>query len=31
MKQCWSENPDMRPSIEEIYHQFKSFTGGRYD
>ncbi|KAL5005346.1 hypothetical protein ScPMuIL_018802 [Solemya velum] len=29
MKQCWTENPDMRPSVEEIYHQFKTFTGGK--
>nr|KAG5692324.1 hypothetical protein BaRGS_009534 [Batillaria attramentaria] len=29
MKQCWSEMPDMRPSIEEVYEQFKKLTGGK--
>ncbi|CAI9719893.1 retinal guanylyl cyclase 2-like [Octopus vulgaris] len=29
MKQCWAENPDMRPDIESIYHQFKEFNNGR--
>ncbi|KAK3589922.1 hypothetical protein CHS0354_034938 [Potamilus streckersoni] len=29
MKVCWSENPDIRPFIEEIYHQFKTITGGK--
>ncbi|XP_060083979.1 retinal guanylyl cyclase 2-like [Ylistrum balloti] len=29
MKQCWSENPDMRPSIEDVYQQFKSVAGGK--
>ncbi|XP_033760905.1 retinal guanylyl cyclase 2-like [Pecten maximus] len=29
MKQCWAENPDMRPSIEDVYQQFKSIAGGK--
>ncbi|XP_062566572.1 retinal guanylyl cyclase 2-like [Saccostrea cucullata] len=29
MKQCWSENPDLRPSIEDIYQQYKSISGGK--
>ncbi|ESP05009.1 hypothetical protein LOTGIDRAFT_109732, partial [Lottia gigantea] len=29
MKQCWSELPDMRPGIEEIYDQFKRITSGK--
>ncbi|KAG1682086.1 Guanylyl cyclase GC-E [Nymphon striatum] len=27
MKQCWAENPDMRPDFNQIYDQFKSFSG----
>lgn len=30
MKQCWSESPDLRPTIEDIYQQFKSIAGGKY-
>ena len=30
MKVCWSENPDMRPSVEDIYQQYKTITGGKY-
>lgn len=29
MKQCWSESPDLRPTIEDIYQQFKSIAGGK--
>ncbi|GAB1600318.1 retinal guanylyl cyclase 2 isoform X1 [Argonauta hians] len=29
MKQCWAENPDMRPDIDSICHQFKEFNNGR--
>ncbi|XP_055954311.1 retinal guanylyl cyclase 2 [Patella vulgata] len=29
MKQCWSEAPDMRPGVEEIYDQFKKITSGK--
>ncbi|XP_056004478.1 retinal guanylyl cyclase 2-like isoform X3 [Ostrea edulis] len=29
MKQCWTENPDHRPTIEEIYQQYKSISGGK--
>ncbi|XP_041348561.1 LOW QUALITY PROTEIN: retinal guanylyl cyclase 2-like [Gigantopelta aegis] len=29
MKQCWSEIPDMRPTIVEVYEQFKKLTGGK--
>ncbi|KAL4220100.1 Retinal guanylyl cyclase 1 [Mactra antiquata] len=29
MKVCWTENPEMRPGMEEIYQQFKTFTGGK--
>ncbi|PVD18902.1 hypothetical protein C0Q70_21460 [Pomacea canaliculata] len=29
MKMCWSEMPDMRPSVEEVYEQFKKLTGGK--
>ncbi|KAH3804795.1 hypothetical protein DPMN_133085 [Dreissena polymorpha] len=29
MKMCWTENPEMRPSIEEVYQQYKLFTGGK--
>ncbi|WAR27320.1 GUC2F-like protein [Mya arenaria] len=29
MKMCWTENPEMRPSLEEIYQQYKLFTGGK--
>uniref|UniRef100_A0A667ZME5 Guanylate cyclase n=1 Tax=Myripristis murdjan TaxID=586833 RepID=A0A667ZME5_9TELE len=29
MKQCWSEEPDKRPTFEEIFKQFKSITKGK--
>ncbi|XP_052058788.1 retinal guanylyl cyclase 2-like [Mytilus californianus] len=29
MKSCWAENPDLRPSIEEVYHQYKTISGGK--
>ncbi|KAK3725813.1 hypothetical protein RRG08_030042 [Elysia crispata] len=29
MKQCWAEMPDMRPSIDDVYDQFKKITGGK--
>ncbi|TTO79350.1 Retinal guanylyl cyclase 2 [Bagarius yarrelli] len=29
MKQAWSENPELRPSFEEIFKQFKTFSKGR--
>ncbi|XP_076453492.1 retinal guanylyl cyclase 1-like [Babylonia areolata] len=29
MKQCWAEMPDMRPTVEEVYEQFKKLTGGK--
>ncbi|XP_046379900.2 retinal guanylyl cyclase 2-like [Haliotis rufescens] len=29
MKQAWSEMPEMRPTIEEVYDQFKKITGGK--
>ena len=29
MKQCWSEMPDMRPTVEEVYEQFKKLSGGK--
>ncbi|CAG5123867.1 unnamed protein product, partial [Candidula unifasciata] len=29
MKQCWSEMPEMRPHVDEIYDQFKKLTGGK--
>ncbi|KAK3095510.1 hypothetical protein FSP39_015523 [Pinctada imbricata] len=29
MKECWSENPELRPAIEEIYQQFKHIAGGK--
>ncbi|CAG5875130.1 unnamed protein product [Menidia menidia] len=29
MKQCWSEDPDKRPTFEEIFKQFKGITKGK--
>nr|XP_020509629.1 retinal guanylyl cyclase 2-like [Labrus bergylta] len=29
MKQCWSEQPDKRPSFEEIFDQFKDINKGK--
>ncbi|XP_046575991.1 retinal guanylyl cyclase 2-like [Haliotis rubra] len=29
MKQAWSEMPEMRPTIEDVYDQFKKITGGK--
>ncbi|KAM4677388.1 retinal guanylyl cyclase 1 [Discoglossus pictus] len=29
MKQCWSEHPDRRPSINQIFDQFKNINRGR--
>ncbi|GFN89183.1 guanylate cyclase [Plakobranchus ocellatus] len=29
MKQCWAEAPEMRPSIDDVYDQFKKITGGK--
>ncbi|XP_017314984.1 retinal guanylyl cyclase 1 [Ictalurus punctatus] len=29
MKQAWSEDPDLRPSFEEIFKQFKSISKGK--
>ncbi|XP_074714069.1 retinal guanylyl cyclase 1-like [Strix uralensis] len=29
MKQCWSEQPERRPTIDEIFDQFKSINKGR--
>ncbi|XP_041635723.1 retinal guanylyl cyclase 2 [Cheilinus undulatus] len=29
MKQCWSEQPDKRPSFEEIFDQFKNINKGK--
>ena len=29
MKECWSENPDLRPTVEEIYQQYKHIQGGK--
>ncbi|XP_005104815.1 uncharacterized protein LOC101858123 [Aplysia californica] len=29
MKQCWSEMPEMRPSVDDVYDQFKKLTGGK--
>ncbi|KAL3311697.1 Retinal guanylyl cyclase 2 [Cichlidogyrus casuarinus] len=29
MKRAWAENPEMRPSFEQIYHQFKQLNQGK--
>ncbi|KAM4035292.1 retinal guanylyl cyclase 1 [Anomaloglossus baeobatrachus] len=29
MKQCWSEHPDRRPNIDQIFDQFKTINRGR--
>ncbi|XP_061105363.1 retinal guanylyl cyclase 2-like [Conger conger] len=29
MKQCWSEEPEKRPTFEEIFKQFKRMNGGK--
>ncbi|XP_055352696.1 retinal guanylyl cyclase 1-like isoform X2 [Paramacrobiotus metropolitanus] len=29
MKECWSENPEMRPSVDEIINKFKALNQGR--
>lgn len=29
MKQCWAENPDMRPDSNQIHDQFKAFNHGK--
>jgi hypothetical protein len=29
MKQCWTEQPEVRPTFDELFQQFKSLNGGK--
>ena len=31
MKQCWTEQPEVRPTFDELFHQFKTLNGGKYE
>ena len=29
MKQCWTEQPEVRPTFDELFQQFKTLNGGK--